>query len=112
MNARGLPLPLPGNNGSMPETRHCRHCLLGGCPGDCLLVGGRGISPGDVVVARHPFDPALLLVKRAVRREDGGWWLASDNAAAGLDDSRSFGVLPDSCVVGRVLVRYYPWRRR
>jgi len=51
-------------------------------------------------------------VKRVARRADGGWWVLSDNAAAGLDDSRAFGVLPDACVVGRVLFRYYPWRHR
>jgi hypothetical protein len=35
----------------------------------------------------------------------------SDNAGAGLDDSRGFGVLPDACVVGKVLFRYYRPRR-
>jgi nickel-type superoxide dismutase maturation protease len=82
-------------------------------PGDCLLVSARtGLDVGDVVVARRPGVPGLLLVKRVVRREDAGWWLLSDNAAAGLDDSRAFGVLPDACVVGKVLLRYYPLGRR
>jgi len=82
-------------------------------PGDCLLVSaGARITVGDVVVARRPNVDGLLLVKRAVRREDAGWWVLSDNGAAGLDDSRAFGVLPDACVVGKVLLRYYPWRRR
>jgi nickel-type superoxide dismutase maturation protease len=82
------------------------------CPGDCLLVfRGARIAVGDLVVARRPHVEGLLLVKRAVRREDGGWWLLSDNEAAGRDDSRAFGVLPDACVVGKVLFRYYPFRR-
>jgi nickel-type superoxide dismutase maturation protease len=81
--------------------------------GDCLLVSVRArVHPGDVVVAHRPGVPGLLLVKRAVRRADAGWWLLSDNAAAGLDDSRAFGVLPDDAVAGKVLFRYYPWRRR
>jgi nickel-type superoxide dismutase maturation protease len=81
-------------------------------PGDCLLVSRWSrIVVGDLVVARRPQVAGLLLVKRAVRRADGGWWLLSDNAAAGLDDSRVFGVLPDACVVGKVLFRYYPFRR-
>jgi nickel-type superoxide dismutase maturation protease len=81
-------------------------------PGDCLLLSRRArIVEGDVIVVRRPRVEGLLLVKRAVRREDGGWWLLSDNAAAGLDDSRAFGVLPDACVVGKVLFRYYPFRR-
>jgi nickel-type superoxide dismutase maturation protease len=82
-------------------------------PGDCLLLSRRArIVAGDVIVARRPHVEGLLLVKRAARREDGGWWLLSDNAAAGLDDSRAFGVLPDDAVAGKVLFRYYPWRRR
>jgi len=82
-------------------------------PGDCLLVSARArVAVGDVVVAHRPGDARLLLVKRVVRHEDAGWWLLSDNAEAGLDDSRAFGVLPDACVVGKVLLRYYPWRRR
>ena len=64
------------------------------------------------MVVRRPHVDGLLLVKRVARRADGGWWVLSDNAAAGLDDSRAFGVLPDACVVGKVLFRYYPWRRR
>jgi nickel-type superoxide dismutase maturation protease len=81
-------------------------------PGDCLLVlvGGR-VTAGDVVVARRPHVESLLLVKRAVRRDTGGWWLLSDNPVAGLDDSRAFGALPEADIVGRVLFRYYPWRR-
>jgi len=81
-------------------------------PGDALLVrvGGR-VRAGDVVVARRPAS-GLLLVKRAVRRDATGWWLLSDNAAAGLDDSRAFGAVAEADVVGRVLLRYYRPRRR
>ena len=31
---------------------------------------------GDVVVARFRSRPDLLVVKRAVREQDGGWWVA------------------------------------
>ena len=80
--------------------------------GDCLLISRRAaVEVGDVIVVQRPNVEGLLLVKRAVRREDAGWWVLSDNAAAGLDDSRAFGVLPDACVVGKVLFRYYPVRR-
>ena len=73
--------------------------------GDALLVrrGGR-IRPGDVVVARFRSRPDLLVVKRAVREQDGGWWVRGDNAF-GTDDSRAYGVAD---VIGRVLCRYYP----
>jgi nickel-type superoxide dismutase maturation protease len=77
-------------------------------PRDCLLVlVGARVRPGDVVVAMRPHVEGLLLVKRAVRREESGWWLESDNPGAGMDDSRAFGALPDRDLVGRVLFRYY-----
>ena len=57
-------------------------------------------------MARHPERPDLLIVKRAARREPGGWWLASDNPAAGAVDSRAFGAVPPSLIEGRMLVRY------
>ena len=55
--------------------------------------------------------PGLLLVKRAAWREDGGWWLASDNPAAGAVDSARFGPVPAEKIVARVLLRYWPVRR-
>jgi nickel-type superoxide dismutase maturation protease len=83
------------------------------CPGDWLVVRrtmtrGRSlrVRPGQIVVARHPGRPGLLIVKRAARRERGGWWLASDNPAAGAVDSREFGVVPPALIEGRMLARY------
>jgi nickel-type superoxide dismutase maturation protease len=79
-------------------------------PGDWLLVRRtRRIRPGQVVLARHPERPEMLIVKRAARRADG-WWLESDNPEAGAVDSRQFGAVPVSLIVGRVLARY--WRPR
>ncbi len=78
-------------------------------PGDWLLVRrSRRIRPGQVVLARHPGRPEMLIVKRAARRVAGGWWLASDNPGAGAVDSRRFGPVPEVLIVGRVLGRY--WR--
>ena len=73
--------------------------------GDALLVrrGGR-VRVGDVVVARFRSRPDLLVVKRAIRPEDGGWWIQGDNELI-EDDSRAYGVAD---VIGRVLIRYYP----
>jgi nickel-type superoxide dismutase maturation protease len=80
-------------------------------PGDWLLVRRtRRIRPGQIVLARHPERPDMLLVKRAARRVDGGWWLASDNPDAGAVDSRRFGAVPGPLIEGRVLGRY--WRPR
>ena len=50
-----------------------------------------------------------LIVKRAARREDDGWWLESDNQrAAGRQDSWDFGAVPEDLIVGRVVMRYWP----
>ena len=48
----------------------------------------------------------MLIVKRAARRERDGWWLTSDNPAAGAVDSRAFGTVPLALIEGRVLLRY------
>ena len=76
-------------------------------PGDWLLVlRTRRVRPGSVVVARHPERLTLLIVKRAVRRDRGGWWVASDNPGTGAADSRAFGPVPGELIQGRVLFRY------
>ena len=76
-------------------------------PGDWLLARRTTrIRAGQLVVARHPGRPGLLLVKRAARAVPGGWWLTSDNPAAGAVDSRRFGPVPAALIEGRVLLRY------
>ncbi|MGH3659138.1 MAG: S26 family signal peptidase [Micromonosporaceae bacterium] len=78
-----------------------------------LVLGWRGttdtpaVRPGDVVVARFRTRRDLLVVKRAVRPADGGWWLAGDNPY-GTDDSGSYG---PADVVARVVWRYWPVSR-
>jgi nickel-type superoxide dismutase maturation protease len=87
-------------------------------PGDWLLTW-RGLNrscsprvrPGQLVVARHPAEPGLLLVKRAAREGPGGWWLEADNTAAGAVDSRMFGPVPAHMIVATVLLRYRRARR-
>jgi nickel-type superoxide dismutase maturation protease len=76
--------------------------------GDRLLVRrldapGR-VRPGDVVLARFPARPELLVVKRVRRTVDGGHWVEGDNPLV-ADDSRAFGV---AVVVGRVVGRLWP----
>ena len=74
-------------------------------PGDCLLVRrGSRVRPGQVVVARYPSRPGLLVVKRAVRPVGELWWVQGDNPAV-TDDSRKDGPAE---VLGRVVLRYWP----
>jgi nickel-type superoxide dismutase maturation protease len=82
-------------------------------PGDWLLAWRtRRVKPGQVVLAWHPQRPGFLLVKRVAWREAGGWWLASDNAAAGAVDSARFGPVAAEQIVAVVLFRYWPPGRR
>ncbi len=76
--------------------------------GDAVVVrrGGR-VRPGDLVMGRFREAPDRLVVKRAVRPHDGGWWVEGDNPY-GTDDSRRYGVAD---VEGRVVWRYWPLRR-
>ncbi len=82
-------------------------------PRDCLLLAlGARVRPGHIVAAWHPSQPELMIVKRLAWREDGGWWLVSDNPAApGASDSFAFGPITEGAVVGRVVARYRPLRR-
>ena len=76
--------------------------------GDRLLVrrvrSAAAVRPGDVVLARFPSRPELLVVKRVRRAVPGGHWVVGDNPLV-TDDSRAFGV---AVVVGRVVARVYP----
>jgi nickel-type superoxide dismutase maturation protease len=79
--------------------------------GDWLLVQyGAPVRPGDVVILRHPFQQDLLVVKRAVERRAGGWWVLGDNTFAG-GDSTDYGTVPEELVLARVRVRYRPLRK-
>ncbi|MFG2887761.1 nickel-type superoxide dismutase maturation protease [Streptomyces sp. NPDC048297] len=76
--------------------------------GDRLLLQyGASVRPGNVVVLRHPFQQDLLVVKRAVERRDGGWWVLGDNPYAG-GDSTDYGVVPEELILGKAWLRLRP----
>jgi nickel-type superoxide dismutase maturation protease len=76
--------------------------------GDHLLVrrvtDATAVRDGDVVLARFPARPELLVVKRVRRAVPGGHWVEGDNPLV-TDDSRAFG---PAVVVGRVVGRLWP----
>jgi nickel-type superoxide dismutase maturation protease len=75
-------------------------------PGEDVLVmpvhTATMLSPGDIVICLHPLTPSLRMVKRISEIfYDGSCYVLSDNTAEGTD-SRSFGVLDRTLIVGRV----------
>ena len=62
---------------------------------------------GDIVVAYHPEQPDLKIIKRVGEVMENGLFLSSDNPSAG-NDSRQFGVVGMDKVVGRVNGRFTP----
>lgn len=80
-----------------------------------VAVRTTSLRPGDLAVVLDPQVPSRILVKRAVRATPDGWWVEGDNAEASRD-SRVFGPVPATHVVGRLRVRYRPlpvrWVRR
>ncbi len=78
--------------------------------GDRLIVRyGAQPRPGGLVVVRLPDRP--VAVKRATRRTAGGWWVERDNPDEGVD-SWLVGEIADGDILGRVVLRVWPWRRR
>ena len=90
-------------------------------PGDRLLVVGWPVTvgllrqlppwpePGQVVAVRDPRLPARVLVKRvaSVNRRSGVVDVLGDASDASTD-SRSFGPVLRSAIVGRAVYRYAP----
>lgn len=80
-------------------------------PGEEVLVvpvsSASKISPSDIVVCFHPVQQNLRLIKRVSETfYDGSCYVVSDNIAEGTD-SRSFGVVARSLVIGKVTSRLF-----
>ncbi|MBD2113852.1 nickel-type superoxide dismutase maturation protease [Nodosilinea sp. FACHB-141] len=61
-------------------------------------------QPGDLVVADHPRQPGLLLLKWVVYVDANGCFLQGLNAMESTD-SRKFGLVPWVGLVGQVVCR-------
>ena len=59
---------------------------------------------GDVVVAKHPWKN-MHIVKRVKRIQDGEFFREGDNPdPTGTEDSRNFGLVPASSIIGTIRV--------
>ena len=77
-------------------------------PGDRLVVLKLGRPRiGDIVAFRDPTTTERLLVKRVNAVGADGLEVRGDNQAASRD-SRRFGPVPASLVIGRAVYRYFP----
>lgn len=80
-------------------------------PGEDVLVNPRAYrthlpQPGDIVIARHPYQREVKLIKRVMQSlEDGRCFLAGDNPYESTD-SRAFGFVSSRDILGRVDCRY------
>ncbi len=60
---------------------------------------------GDLVVLRDPREPERLLLKRIGEAHGNSFEVVGDNVDASTD-SRTFGPVPASLILGRVVFRY------
>ena len=80
--------------------------------GDWVIVAPlwRPPRPGEIVLARDPRVPERLVLKRVAQVEDGSCTLLGDRRDESTD-SRTFGPVPLSLVLGRAVFRYAPLPR-
>lgn len=62
-------------------------------------------APGDLVVAYHPHQPGLRLIKWVVYGDESGCFVKGLNST-GSTDSRQFGLVPWEGIVGQVVCRF------
>ncbi|NJL46471.1 MAG: nickel-type superoxide dismutase maturation protease [Leptolyngbyaceae cyanobacterium SM2_5_2] len=79
-------------------------------PGEEVLVNTyayRAGPPqaGDLVVAQHPTQPGLRLIKWVVYVDGQACFLRGINETASTD-SRAFGLLPHTALLGQVVCRF------
>jgi nickel-type superoxide dismutase maturation protease len=82
-------------------------------PGDRLLAARwRPARPGDIVLFRDPEATRTLLVKRVVARSQRGHLSVRGDNPNVSRDSRHFGPVPPTLVIGTIVYRYLPAARR
>lgn len=74
--------------------------------GDAVLIKPRAkIAIGDIVLARHPYQQSVKILKRVTAiNENESFELVGDNIAESTD-SRNFGPIPSKDILGKVICR-------
>jgi nickel-type superoxide dismutase maturation protease len=80
-------------------------------PGDEVLVDTRAYRerlpvPGELVVARHPYQTGVKLIKRVQDVDEHGRCLLTGDNPLYSSDSRSFGRITPENILGRVTSRF------
>mgnify|MGYP001583003682 FL=1 len=65
------------------------------------------VAVGDVIVIEHPQRPGFRLVKRVAAIGDDGIMVRGDQPEHSVD-SRSFGPVPSTAVMARLVLVYHP----
>ena len=80
--------------------------------GDWILVAGYSRPPrvGEIVLVRDPRNPENLMLKRVAAVADGACTVLGDRPEESTD-SRTFGPVALSAVLGRAVFRYAPLLR-
>lgn len=74
--------------------------------GDYVLVDRQAYTKrlpnvGEITLSQHPYEHDVVLIKRVQALHGSDIWLSSDNPAEGTD-SRRFGFVPATLLLGRV----------
>ena len=59
------------------------------------------VEPGDILLVQHPLDSSRQVIKRCSHWDGTKVWLLGDNSAESTD-SRSFGAVAPSFILGKV----------
>lgn len=76
-------------------------------PGDQVLVNFLAYQHtlpkvGDIVIAQHPHQCELHLIKRVMSTADEQYFLQGDNTSESID-SRNFRAIPVDLIIGKVI---------
>ncbi len=80
-------------------------------PGDTVLVDLAAYRvaaprPGDLVIAQHPLQPDVRLVKRIESVVPGPQYVLKGDNPSESTDSRAFGAVTAQHIVGKVICRF------